>query len=90
METLNVDFSQKGLAYFPDTAIYCTYYLGDHGPGSHACWQALARKLDVFCASKDFSTVVLLGVGFELWEAWNKTQNGSRPKGMGSKDTLDK
>jgi Dyp-type peroxidase family len=90
MDVLNVDFSQKGLAHFPDFAIYCTYYLADHGPESHACWQALAQKLDAFCASKSFSTVVLLGVGFDLWDAWSKAHNGSRPKGMGSKDTLDK
>ncbi|OMC13536.1 Dyp-type peroxidase [Mycobacterium sp. SP-6446] len=90
MTALNVDFSQKGLAYFPASAIYCTYYLRDHGPRSHDSWQALAQELDTFCASKSFSTVVLLGVGFELWDAWAKPQNGSRPKGMGSKDTLDK
>ena len=89
MKELNVDFSQKGLAYFPDSAIYCTYYVGDHGPESHSSWQALAQKLDAYCSSKGFSTVVIFGVGFELWDAWRNGSGIPRPKGMGSKDTLD-
>jgi len=89
MKELNVDFSQKGLAYFPDSAIYCTYYVGDHGPESHSSWQALAQKLDAYCSSKGLSTVVIFGVGFELWDAWRNGSGIPRPKGMGSKDTLD-
>jgi Dyp-type peroxidase family len=89
MEQLNTSFSQRGLAYFPDFAIYGTYHLRDHGLAGHQRWQTLAKKLDAFCAGREFRTVVLLGVGFELWTAWSKELGYALPKGMGSKAKLD-
>jgi hypothetical protein len=41
-----------------------------------AVGQNLAKQLDAFCASKNFQTAVLLGVGLELGYAL--------PKGMGN------
>jgi len=89
MDQLNTSFSQRGLAYFPDFAIYGTFYLRDHGLHGHHKWRALASKLDAFCADKDFRTVVLLGVGFELWTAWSRELGHAPPRGMGSKAKLD-
>jgi hypothetical protein len=37
-----------------------------------AVGQNLAKQLDAFCASKNFQTAVLLGVGFELGYALRK------------------
>jgi len=89
MKQRNVAFSQRGLAYFPDFAIYSTLYLREHSRGSHDAWQGLAKQLDAFCASKRFKTTVLLGVGFELWTAWSRELGYALPKGMGSKAKLD-
>ncbi len=89
MTQLNVSFSQRGLAYFPDFAIYSTFYLREHSRASHEAWQNLAKQLDAFCAGKKFQTVVLLGVGFELWTTWSRELGYTLPKGMGSKAKLD-
>jgi Dyp-type peroxidase family len=89
MKQLNVSFSQRSLAYFPNFAIYSTLYLREHSLGSHETWQSLAKQLDAFCASKNFQTAVLLGVGFELWTAWSRELGYALPKGMGSKAKLE-
>jgi len=86
---LNIVCSQKALAYFPDHAIYCTYYLNDHSPEMHDLWQLLARQIDRICAGKAYRTAVLLGVGFELWSEWSRELGYSLPEGMGSKAKLD-
>ena len=89
MKDLNISYSQKGLAYFPDNAIYSTFYLKDiKDPENHKLWQTLARELDKFCESTDLQTIVLLGVGFELWTAWSEELGLPLPKGMGSRDKL--
>lgn len=89
MKDLNISYSQKGLAYFPDHAIYGTYYLKDiHDPEIHGLWQSLARDLDDICAGTGFRTIVLLGVGFELWQAWSAQQGRAIPRGMGGRDKL--
>jgi Dyp-type peroxidase family len=85
---LNTSFSQRGLAYFPDYAIYATYFLKDRGPSAHAAWQGLAREIDAHCASTGFRTVVHLGVGFELWQAWSAALGYTRPRGLGSRAKL--
>ena len=89
MKALNISFSQKGLAYFPDFAVYCAFHLRDHSLNGHETWQSLAKQLDAFCASKQHQTTALLGVGFELWTAWSQGLGYTRPKGMGSKAKLD-
>ncbi|EPC01620.1 hypothetical protein L861_16510 [Litchfieldella anticariensis FP35 = DSM 16096] len=86
---LNIIYSQKALGYFPDHAIYCTYYLQEHIPKLHEYWQQLARELDTFCAGKEYRTAVQLGVGFDLWKQWSKELNYPFPKGMGSTAKLD-
>ena len=85
---LNVTFSQKGLAYFPDYAIYATYVVRDTGRTTHDLWQTLARELDERCQATDHRTVVLLGVGFELWDSWSVALGYTRPQGMGSRAKL--
>ena len=85
----NLSFAQKGLAYFPDHAIYSVFYLRDHSVGSHGTWQNLAKQLDALCASTQFKTTVLLGVGFELWAEWSRALGYKRPLGMGSKAKLE-
>lgn len=87
MKTLNVTYSQTGLAYFPDHAIYATYFIGQHGPAVHESWRALAAELDTLCRGTGYRTVVVLGVGFELWNAWNEGQEP--PRGMGGRAKLD-
>jgi Dyp-type peroxidase family len=89
MKPLNVSFSQRGLAYFPDFAVYSAFYLRERNLDSHRNWQSLAKQLDAFCASKNFRTVVLLGVGFELWTTWSRELGYPLPQGMGSKAKLD-
>lgn len=89
MKTLNLAFSQTGLAYFPEFAVYGTYYLKDHSRRTHDLWQTLARELDRHCKATNYRTVVLLGVGFELWAAWSKEFGYPKPEGMGSKRKLD-
>ena len=89
MKDLNISYSQKGLAYFPDNAIYATFYLKDiKDQANHELWQTLARELDKLCESTDLQTIVLLGVGFELWTAWSEELALPLPKGMGSRDKL--
>ena len=85
---LNTSFSQKGLAYFPDYAIYATYVVRDHGTTTHGLWQTLARDLDARCQATNFRTVVLLGVGFELWNNWSVALGYATPRGMGSRAKL--
>jgi deferrochelatase/peroxidase EfeB len=89
MKQLNVSFSQRGLAYFPDFAIYSAFHLGKHDLAGHRTWQQLAKELDAYCAGKKFQTVVLLGVGFELWTTWSRELGYALPKGMGSKAKLN-
>jgi hypothetical protein len=50
----------------------------------NAVGQNLAKQLDAFCASKNFQTAVLLGVGFESWTAWSRELDYALPKGMGN------
>jgi hypothetical protein len=87
MKDLNLSFSQPGLAYFPDFAIYSTFYILDDSPSSHALWQRLAADTDAHCRATAYRTTVLRGVGFELWTAWSKET--APPKGMGTKRKLD-
>ncbi|WKE66999.1 Dyp-type peroxidase [Gallaecimonas kandeliae] len=86
---LNLDFSQKALAYFPDHAVYCSFYVNDHSLDMHQRWQELARRLDAYCADKGYRSAVILGVGFELWAGWSEVLGYSLPQGMGSKAKLD-
>ncbi|MGE3801353.1 MAG: Dyp-type peroxidase [Candidatus Kapaibacterium sp.] len=88
MKDLNIFHSQTGLAYFPDYAIYATFFLQKHDRTSHDLWQSLATDLDKFCMGTGYRTVVMLGVGFELWGAWSKELGLPLPKGMGSKEVL--
>jgi Dyp-type peroxidase family len=88
MSRLNIAFSQSGLAYFPDYAIYASYVLNSHKPASHARWRELAVELDALCRATDYSTVAILGVGFELWGSWGDTLHCGKPKGMGDRDKL--
>lgn len=89
MKDLNILYSQKGLAYFPDHAIYGTFFLKEIGdPANHELWQSLARDLDRFSQGTNFQTVVLLGVGFDLWQSWSQSLGLGKPKGMGSRDKL--
>ena len=89
MKNLNLAFSQKGVAYFPDFAIYSTYYIEAYSLTTHGLWQNVARGLEKFSTSTDYKTVVLLGVGFELWQAWSKELGYPLPRGMGSKEKLN-
>ncbi len=89
MEILNLSHSQKGLAYFPEFAIYCTYYVKGHNRATHDLWQSLAREIDRFCETTEYRTVVVLGVGFELWRAWSTVLSYTLPPGMGTADKLD-
>ena len=89
MTKLNLSFAQKGVAYFPDFAIYGTYYVQTYNLATHGLWQTLAGELEKFSKSTNYNTVVLLGVGFELWQAWSKELGYSLPQGMGTKHTLD-
>jgi len=86
---LNISKSQTGLAYFPDHAVYCTYYIKGYDMSAHSLWQNLARQIDQACKAKDYKTVVILGVGFDCWTAWSKSLNYPLPEGMGSKSALE-
>ena len=89
MKTTNLSYAQKGLAYFPDHAIYSAWYLKTHDISSHEKWQALNVKLDAYSKSTNYKTVILTGVGFELWTAWSKKLGYKLPTGMGTKKKLD-
>ena len=89
MTDLNISCSQRGLAYFPDHAIYATFFIKRRDRASHDLWQRLANDLDALCRQTGFATVVLLGVGFELWGAWSKARAADLPKGMGTREKLD-
>lgn len=89
MTNLNLSFSQKGLAYFPDYAVYCTYYINGYTPENYTVWQEIAKAIEEFCAQTDYQTVALQGVGFELWTAWSQQRGYTLPQGMGSKYKLD-
>lgn len=86
---LNISFSQKGLAYFPDFAIYCTFFLKTRSATNHSLWRNLANELDTLCKTTEYRTVVLLGVGFELWTAWSNELGYRLPQGMGTRQKLD-
>ena len=88
MSALNISYSQSGLAYFPDHAIYATYFMPRRERGSRAHWEALAIEVDAFCRRTGFRTVVLLGVGFDLWAAWNPGPSDVAPMGMGHREKL--
>jgi Dyp-type peroxidase family len=90
MTTPNVSFSQTGLAYFPNHAIYATYFLGKRDAASLKPWRQLAGELEALGARLGGRTVVLLGVGFDLWSAWHVETPGAKPRGMGDLDTLRK
>src|SRR4051812_356315 len=83
MAQLNTAFSQSGLAYFPDHAIYASYVLKNHEPGSRQRWRELAVELDALCRATDYSTVAILGVGFDLWGSWGGAHRCGKPVGMG-------
>lgn len=80
---LNINYSQKSLAYFPTYGTYCTYYLENYNLRNHKIWQSLAREIDLFCEKTNFKTTVILGVGFELWSTWSKELGYSLPKVWG-------
>lgn len=86
---LNISKSQTGLAYFPDYAVYCTYYIKGYDITAHTLWQNLAQQLDRACKAKDYRTVVILGVGFDLWKAWSQALGFTMPEGMGDKAALE-
>lgn len=88
MKNLNINYSQKGLAYFPEFGTYCTYYLKEYDRESHKIWQLLAEEIDGFSRKKEFRITVILGIGFELWDAWCKELGYTRPKAMGNKNKL--
>lgn len=46
---LNISKSQTGLAYLPDYAVYCTYYIKGYDIPAHTLWQNLAQQLDRAC-----------------------------------------
>src|ERR1700733_12749078 len=88
MPPLNTAFSKSGLAYFPDCAIYATYVLKSREPASHQRWRELAAELYALCAATDYSTVVILGVGFDLWASWGDSHRCGKPVGMGERGKL--
>jgi Dyp-type peroxidase family len=89
MKDLNISYSQKALAYFPNYAIYCTYYLKEYNLKNHKIWQGLAREIDFICSKNEFNSSVTLGVGFELWTTWSKELGYKLPVGMGNKNKLE-
>jgi hypothetical protein len=86
---LNTTYRQTGLSYFPDYAIYASFFVQERGLEIHTPWQALARDVEDFCEQKRFGTVMLRGVGFELWKAWTKAFGQTVPRGMGDCRGLD-
>lgn len=85
MTANNMNNVQKGLGYFPDFAIYSTWYLKTHDKKTFTIWQQLLKTIDQACAKTDFKTVVIAGIGFELYEEWMPLFGGSQPEGMGDK-----
>src|SRR6266536_6082540 len=89
MRQVNAFFAQRGLAYFPDFAVYSTFSIEHSNLESYELWQTLARELDALCSATSFRTTVILGVGFETWTAWSEEMGWTLPVGMGTKRKLD-
>jgi Dyp-type peroxidase family len=88
MIEMNSAYGQTGLAYFPDHAVYSTFYLKERNSETHAAWQVLARDTESFCAQRGFRTVILRGVGIDLWEVWNAPPDHVMPLGCSGRAGL--
>lgn len=75
VDPLNVRHSQSGLGYFPDHAVYATFFLTEPQALTKARWQALVRELDVLAHEDHHQTVALCGVGPDLWRTWADTKH---------------
>ncbi len=70
VDPLNLRHAQDGLGWFPDHAIYATFHLRRPEAFGRKDWQAVVHRLDGHCAAHRHRSVVLCGVGLELWARW--------------------
>lgn len=86
-QPLNLDFSQKGIPFFPNYGHFVTVFLKDQH--CHALWQELSRITDKLCKAQSSETVCIRGVSFPLWQQWCEGMDMPLPSGMTSVDPLN-
>lgn len=79
---LNVNFGQRGIADFPDHAIFTTVTLKGDKKAAYRQWLALAKATDKLCAQTRYRTVCVRGVDYALWTLWCKVNGMPLPQGM--------
>ena len=79
MKELKTPFCQHGLGYFPAYAVYASFQVKDRSVATHGLWQRIAAEVDAFCKATGYRTVVILGLGLEIWAAWSAPR---RPRSM--------
>lgn len=96
---LNINFSQKGIPYFPKHASFLTLFthdtagggrVGVHGDEAdmYGTWMTKAKEIEQYCAEKEDYIVTIKGVDYGLWNTWCTKNNMPLPRGMTSHDTL--
>merc|ERR1719397_204693 len=98
---LNINFSQKGIPYFPKHASFLTLFTHDVAGGGkvgvqgdeadmYETWMAKAKEIDQYCAEKKDHIVTIKGVDYGLWNTWCTKNNMPLPRAMNSHETLNR
>ena len=79
------NFSQRGLAFFPERAIFCEYVLDEkarENPETYRFYLELADQTEAFCLRQPETLVVVRGVDRNLWAHWCREHGLPIPKGF--------
>ncbi|WP_196140562.1 Dyp-type peroxidase [Aliikangiella sp. G2MR2-5] len=79
-ENININFSQKGIPYFPVYGHFATFFLKGSKDDHYKLWIKLAKLTDRICAEQNYKTVCIRGVDYDRWEEWCKKYNMPVPK----------
>lgn len=85
-KTLNLDYSQKGIPFFPGFGHFVTVFLEDKA--CHPLWLDLAKITDALCKQDAYNTVCIRGVSFPLWQHWCEALQMPVPSGITSAEPL--
>jgi len=84
---LSAHYSQRGIADFPDHAIFASFFIKTPEK-CYKKWLALAKLTDRLCADTHYQTVCVRGVDYQLWESWCKKNKMPIPAGLTSTKPL--
>lgn len=80
-----INFSQRGLGYFTNRALFCEYRLTEEArsnPETYTKYLALAKDCERLNQEKKITLVVIRGVDLSLWKQWCEQHKLPLPSGI--------